>query len=71
MLELTEKVVPTDFIIKVFAWILGEIGSNYVADPQRIEQLSLSLIKCLDSDYENESTKVWVIDAIIKLSSTK
>ena len=69
MLQLMNKVVPTDFIIKAVSWILGEIGSSQ--EPQKIEELCLSLIKCLEYDYEAESNKVWVIDAIIKLSSTK
>ena len=69
MLQLVEKVVPTDFIIKAVCWILGEVGSSQ--EPQKVEELCLSLIKCLEHDYEAESTKVWVIDAIIKLSSTK
>ncbi len=31
MKGLLQKDAPTDFIIKVAVWILGEIGSNYYA----------------------------------------
>jgi hypothetical protein len=36
MVELLRKVVPSDFIIKAVSWIIGEIGANYVADPEKI-----------------------------------
>jgi hypothetical protein len=36
MTELLKKVVPTDFIIKAVAWILGEIGSGTVREPSEI-----------------------------------
>ena len=29
------------------------------------------MIKSFDSDFENKSTKVWLLDAVIKLASTK
>ena len=32
MLELLDKVVPTDFVIKITTWIIGEIGSSYYAE---------------------------------------
>lgn len=36
MSELLTKVVPTDFIIKAIAWILGEVGSGTVKDPAEV-----------------------------------
>jgi len=29
MIELIDKVVPTDFVIKAVVWVIGEIGSSY------------------------------------------
>lgn len=29
MIELMDKIVPTDFVIKAVTWIIGEIGSSY------------------------------------------
>lgn len=29
MIELLEKIVPTDFVIKAAAWVIGEVGSDY------------------------------------------
>lgn len=29
MIELMDKIVPTDFVIKAATWIVGEIGSSY------------------------------------------
>lgn len=38
MVDLLGKLVPTDFIIKLAAWIMGEIGSNsgLIADYQPV-----------------------------------
>ena len=33
MIELIEKIVPTDFVIKATSWVVGEIGSScYASD---------------------------------------
>jgi hypothetical protein len=29
MVELMDKITPTDFVIKAVTWIVGEIGSSY------------------------------------------
>lgn len=29
MVELIDKIVPTDFVIKAVSWIIGEIGADY------------------------------------------
>jgi hypothetical protein len=29
MIELLEKIVPTDFVIKAAVWVIGEVGSDY------------------------------------------
>ncbi len=29
MIELLEKIAPTDFVIKAASWVIGEIGSDY------------------------------------------
>jgi hypothetical protein len=34
-----------------------------------LEELSKIALKSLDYDYEHQSTKKWVIDALVKLSS--
>lgn len=34
-----------------------------------MEDLSKIILKCLDYDYEHQSSKKWVIDAMVKLSS--
>ncbi len=40
MTELMDKIVPTDFVIKAVAWIVGEIGSSYYAnDPEQLALL--------------------------------
>ena len=37
MISLQEKIVPTDFILKVSNWIIGELGSSYYnGNPEKI-----------------------------------
>lgn len=70
MIELLEKIAPTDFVIKAASWVIGEIGSDYYKNSsEKLEELSKIVIKCLDYDYEKQSSKKWVIDALVKLSS--
>ena len=40
MVELLDKITPTDFIIKAAVWIFGEIGSNnsFIADQDVVFQ---------------------------------
>jgi AP-4 complex subunit epsilon-1 len=70
MIELIEKAVPTDFVIKAATWVIGEVGSDYYReDADKLDSLSKILLKCLEYDYEQQSSKSWVIDALVKLSS--
>ncbi len=70
MIELLEKIAPTDFVIKAASWVIGEIGSDFYKNSgEKLQQLSKIVIKCLDYDYEKQSSKKWVIDALVKLSS--
>lgn len=72
MKELLNKDSPTDFIIKLAVWILGEIGSSfYHGKSQELAELYKIVNKCLDIDVENKDTRNWIIDAIVKLSSTE
>jgi hypothetical protein len=32
MIELIDKIVPTDFVVKAVSWVIGEIGSSYYAE---------------------------------------
>jgi hypothetical protein len=71
MKELLSKNTPTDFIIKVAVWILGEIGSSfYAGNSEQLEELYKAVYKCFELDLEQAETKNWIIDAIVKLSST-
>ena len=70
MIELIEKVVPTDFVLKAATWVIGEVGADYYRDsPDKLEQLARIVLRCLDYDYEQQSSKKWVLDALVKLSS--
>lgn len=67
-----EKGGVTDFTVKLAVWILGEIGSSfYYGKPEQLMELYKIVNKCLDIDFENKDTRNWVIDAIVKLSSTE
>lgn len=51
MKQLLQKGPPTDFIIKVAVWILGEIGSSYYsANTEQLEELYKVVNKCFDFD---------------------
>jgi hypothetical protein len=34
MVELIEKMEPTDFVVKAVSWVVGEIGSAHYADDE-------------------------------------
>jgi len=71
MIELIDKIVPTDFVIKAVSWVIGEIGSSYYEnDSEKLDELFKIVQKCLDYDFENQSTKKWAIDALMKLASS-
>lgn len=70
MKELLNKIVPTDFIIKISAWVFGEMGSR-LPDIEEVHKITENILSMLEYDYENECTKVWVLDSLIKLSSVK
>ena len=71
-MSLLERVQPTDLIIKMVSWIFGEIGSNvYANDAEQLQEIAEVLIKSLTIEYEDKSTKVWVLNALAKLSSSK
>jgi len=71
MIELIDKIVPTDFVIKAVSWVIGEIGSSYYEnDSEKLYELFKIVQKCLDYDFENQSTKKWAIDALMKLASS-
>jgi AP-4 complex subunit epsilon-1 len=71
-MSLLERVQPTDLIIKMVSWIFGEIGSNvYANNPEELQEIAEVLIKSLSIEYEDRSTKVWVLNALAKLSSSK
>ena len=70
MQELLNKIVPTDFIIKISSWILGEMGSR-LPDIDEVHKITETILTMLEYDYENESNKVWVLDSLVKLSSVK
>ena len=68
-MSLLERVQPTDLIIKMVSWIFGEIGSNvYANNPEELQEIAEVLIKSLTIEYEDRSTKVWMLNA---LSSSK
>ena len=47
-----DKIVPTDFVIKAVAWIVGEVGSSYYAnDPEEVARLRLLESKHKKMDY--------------------
>ena len=71
MKELLQKNTPTDFVIRVAVWILGEIGSSYyLGNGDQLEEIYKVVYKCFELDLEHPETRNWVIDAIVKLSST-
>lgn len=58
-----------DMLLKVTVWILGEYGSlNTVKGYEKMEALLLLLTRCLDAKGSQQSTKAWILAAIIKLS---
>ena len=70
MIELIDKNVPTDFLIKAVSWVIGEIGSSFYAkDPDKLSELFEKTRKWLELDCAQQSTKKWVVDAIMKLAS--
>ena len=70
MIELLEKVVPTDFVVKIATWIIGEIGSSYYADdPDKLAELVKIVMGTFEYDFEDQSSKKWPLDAVVKLAS--
>lgn len=51
MKDLLHKDVPTDFIIKVAVWVIGEVGSRlYAANSQQLDALFKIVNQCFDLD---------------------
>lgn len=54
------------------SWVFGEIGSNvYANDSEQLQEIAEVLINSLTIEYEDQWTKVWVLNALAKLSSSK
>jgi hypothetical protein len=69
---LVDKIVPTDFVVKAASWVLGEIGSSYYSDDsEKLSELFNRLKNWMEFDLQKESSKKWIVDAIMKLSSAK
>jgi hypothetical protein len=57
-------------VIRAAVWVIGEVGGDYYRDdPEKLSDLSKIIMKCLDYDYEQQNSKKWVLDALVKLSS--
>jgi hypothetical protein len=51
MKELLQKNTPTDFVIRVAVWILGEIGSSYYSgNGEQLEYIYKVVYKCFELD---------------------
>lgn len=50
MKELLNKIVPTDFIIKVSSWVFGEMGSR-LTEADEIQTLTELILSMFDLDY--------------------
>lgn len=71
-LDLLGKVTPTDLIAKAVAWVCGEIGSRvYVNSKENLHEVVLMLLELLKVDDQAEETKIWILDALDKISSIK
>jgi len=58
----------TDSSMKLVSWIYGEIGNQYYDSEQELWELAGILIQFLEGEFEMESTKGWILNALAKLS---
>ncbi|XP_067037313.1 AP-4 complex subunit epsilon-1-like isoform X2 [Acropora muricata] len=66
-MDLLEKPVLPDILIRVICWVLGEY--SYTASEYEPEVILEELITLLERKFEDPGTKAWVVSAIGKLMS--
>ncbi|XP_015753041.1 PREDICTED: AP-4 complex subunit epsilon-1-like [Acropora digitifera] len=66
-MDLLEKPVLPDILVRVICWVLGEY--SYTASEYEPEVILEELITLLERKFEDPGTKAWVLSAIGKLMS--
>jgi len=75
-LETLTKANLSDNMVKLIVWVIGEIGSQTCTlfywkldenDTQKLNELTLAIIRVLDNVFEDYLTISWAVTALAKL----